>query len=360
MIRHCLKTAAIALATGLCLAPMMLAQEPAPAPQLEAPAADAAAAEMTEAELEAAIKAEKEEFETTITRRTGVIDIVDGQVQLNVPDGFYYLDPKDANHVLVDAWGNPEGPPTQGMLFPANVSPLDEDNWGVVIEFDDSGYVSDKDASKINYDDLLKDMRESQVQENAERKKQGYEAIDLVGWARAPRYDAASHKLYWAKDLLFEGMSDHTLNYNMRILGRKGVLVLNFVAGMNQLDAVERASPAVLALADFKPGSRYEDFNAATDKKAEIGIAGLIAGGAGVVLAKKAGLLGIALIFLKKAWFLIAAAIAGVGGVVKRFFGGKPKLTPEEISMKEAIAASEAQMVSATGGDAPGGEAPKA
>ena len=42
----------------------------------------------------------------------------------------------------------------------------------------------------------------------------------------------------------------------------------------------------VITFAEFSPGSRYEDYNAATDKLAEYGVAGLVAGGA---VAAKAG-----------------------------------------------------------------------
>jgi uncharacterized membrane-anchored protein len=312
----------------LCVAlgvPGAAAQQPSePVPA----APDAVAAEAaSEAEEAAALAAAREEFEKSITRRTGKVDIADGQVTLSVPDGFYYLDQADSNRVLVDAWGNPPGHSTEGMLFPAGASPLDEGGWGVVIEFDDSGYVSDQDAASIDYDQLLKDMQSGEAQENAERSKSGYPPIHLVGWATPPRYDGATHKLYWASELKFAEDPEHTLNYNMRVLGRKGVLVLNFVAGLEDLKEVEQASPAVLSIPEFNAGSRYEDFNAATDKKSDFGVAGLIAGGAagGLLLAKKTGLIGIALVFLKKAWVLVVLAFGAIGTALRSLFGGKAR-----------------------------------
>ena len=65
---------------------------------------------------------------------------------------------------------------------------------------------------------------------NEEREKQGFERVTLIGWAEPPSYDAAAHKLYWAKELAFADNPDHTLNYNIRVLGRRGVLVLNAYA----------------------------------------------------------------------------------------------------------------------------------
>ena len=108
----------------------------------------------------------------------------------------------------------------------------------MTIDYSEDGYVKDSDASKINYDDLLKKMQKGLAGENPERRKQGYPAITLVGWAAPPHYDAETHKLYWAKDLKFEGTDGDTLNYNIRMLGRKGVLELNAVADVAAKDLV--------------------------------------------------------------------------------------------------------------------------
>lgn len=282
----------------------------------------AAPAEMSEEEIAAAIAA----FDASLTRKTGKITLPLANVTLTVPDSFYFLNPADSEKVLTEGWGNPPDSSIAGMLFPADMSPLGEDSWGVVLRYEATGYVSDEDASTIDYDMLIDAMRESTEAENAMRKAQGYEAIEVIGWAATPRYDAGSHKLYWAKELLFEGQAEHTLNYDMRVLGRRGVLSLNFVATVGQLAEIERASPAVLAIPEFDAGSRYEDFNASVDAKADFGVAGLIGGtAAAAVLAKNGGLLAAALMFLKKGWFLIFAAIAGIGAAVRRLFNGKSK-----------------------------------
>lgn len=81
-----------------------------------------------------------------------------------------------------------------------------------------------------------------------------------------------------------ERLEARRLNYNIRMLGRRGVLVINVVAGMPQLADVEKATPALLAMVDFQPSHRYADFNADTDKTATYGLAALVAGG---VAAKK-------------------------------------------------------------------------
>ena len=68
----------------------------------------------------------------------------------------------------------------------------------MTIDYGEDGYVKDNDAGKINYDELLKKMQKSIVEDNKARQKQGYPAITLVGWAAPPHCDGAAHKLYRA------------------------------------------------------------------------------------------------------------------------------------------------------------------
>ena len=153
--------------------------------------------------------------------------------------------------------------------MPAGVSLTDEkDTWVVVISYSDDGYVSDAEASKIDYDQMMKDMQQSALDANAERSKQGYPQIRIVGWATPPHYDQGTNKLYWAKELDFAGAREHMLNYDIRVLGRGGYLSLNAVAGMSQLDMIQRQMPEVLAMTEFDAGQRYGDFDATTDKVA--------------------------------------------------------------------------------------------
>jgi uncharacterized membrane-anchored protein len=247
----------------------------------------------------------------SLDRRQGAIELPNGVATLQVPDSFYYLGPADAEKVLVDVWENPPGAgrDTLGMLFPAESTPFDDTSWGVTIEYEEDGYVSDEDADKIDYDELLAQMQQDTASESQARVAQGYQPIDLVGWASAPYYDRASHKLHWAKEVRFGDQTNNTLNYNIRVLGRKGVLVLNFIAGMDQKELIDAKLDSVLALANFDQGSRYEDFNPGVDKVAAYGIGALVAG----KVVAKTGLLAAALLAMKKFGILI---IAGAGALI--------------------------------------------
>lgn len=252
----------------------------------------------------------------SLDRQTGVININSAGATLNVPEDFYFLNSKDAETVLVDVWGNPPGQQVLGMLFPAGVTPFDGDSWAVTIEYEEDGYVSDADAGDIDYSDLLNDMKADTHSESEARVAAGFEPIELVGWAATPFYDESAKKLHWAQEIKFGDSPDNTLNYNIRILGRKGVLVLNFIAGMEQKTLIEDNLDTVLALAEFDQGSRYSDFNPDIDKVAAYGIGALVAG---KVLAKT-GFIAIALVFLKKFGIFI---LIGLGALVRALFNRK-------------------------------------
>jgi uncharacterized membrane-anchored protein len=281
------------------------------------------------AQNDAPTRTQIEQLVKSLQYQHGEIKIKDGLATLNVPDSFKYLDAKGAKTVLVNLWGNPpeQADDVIGLLMPAAVTPLDTNCWVVTISYDDSGYVRDDDASKINYDDLLKQMQKSVGDENKERADKGYPSIELVGWAAAPRYDAATHKLYWAKDIKFGGEPEDTLNYDIRILGRHGVLDLDAVAGMRQLSEIQTRTPDILNMVDFDQGNRYTDFNPKVDKVAKYGIAALVAGGA-LGVAAKLGLFKLIWVFILGAKKFIILGIAAIAAFFKKIFKGRNKTSP--------------------------------
>jgi uncharacterized membrane-anchored protein len=257
----------------------------------------------------------------TIKYQQGIFNLGDKLATVKAGDGFSFLDKKDAMKLLHDLWNNPENDQVLGILVPTDIPVTDENLWAVVFTYEEDGHVKDDDAEEIKYDELLSTMKEQTEANNAERVKAGYDAMHLVGWAQTPFYDKAQHKLHWAKDLTFGDGTNHTLNYNIRMLGRKGVLVLNVVGSIEQLPEIKSKVNSIMASTNFIAGSRYEDFDESNDKIAEYGIAGLIAGG---VLAKTGLLAKIGLI-LVKAWKVIALAVAGGFGALRKFFGRKKK-----------------------------------
>jgi uncharacterized membrane-anchored protein len=263
----------------------------------------------------------KEEFEAKLGYQTGTIALRGGMATIRLPQNFRFIGPEGSRLLLTEGWGNPEGAAegVLGMLIPTSASPLDKEGWGIAITYDEDGYVSDEDAAKMDYSKVLKDMQESTASDNEERKKQGVESVQLVGWAEPPRYDAAAHKMYWAKDLVFGSNNEHTLNYDIRILGRRGVLVLNAISGLDQLGAIKVAAPSVLSAVDFNEGHRYSDYLPGKDKAATYGLVGLIAG----ATAAKAGLFKVIWLGILAFKKVIVVAVIGLMASVRKFFGKK-------------------------------------
>lgn len=233
--------------------------------------------------------------------QTGTVMLPGGKAQLEQGDAFYYLSPKDSEYVLTELWGNPPGgAQTLGMVFPRWASPL-HDTWGMVLDYSAMGHVKDDDAANTDFDALLRDMQADARESSKQRISQGYESVALIGWAEPPHYDATERKLYWAKELQFGSSEKRTLNYNIRVLGREGVLNMNIVGGMEHLDMIRSDAPAVMAMTSFTDGNRYTDFRPGVDKVAAVGIGGLIAG---KVLAKT-GAFAVVLLALKKFWFVL-------------------------------------------------------
>lgn len=266
----------------------------------------------------------REEFEAKLGYKTGQIELSGGMATINLPPSFRYLGPEGAKRLLTEGWGNPAAATdgVLGMLVPSAVSPLTPEGWGIVITYDEDGYVNDDDAASIDYTKMLKEMQDGMSEANEERQKQGFPPITLVGWAEQPSYDRSTHKLYWAKELKFGQDANHTLNYNIRILGRRGVLVLNAVASMDQLAAIRKESRNILGAVDFNEGHRYSDYVPGADKAAAYGVAGLVLGAAAV----KTG-------FLKVIWLgilafkkVIVVGFVALGAFLKKFFGKKPSM----------------------------------
>ncbi|MEO5625336.1 MAG: DUF2167 domain-containing protein [Dokdonella sp.] len=262
------------------------------------------------------------QFLSQLHYQAGTIQVPEAGATLKLVPEYRYLGAQDAQKVLEKLWGNPPDSDVLGMILPQGEATLSkEGSWAVVVTYSSDGFVSDEEAAKTDCEKMLKEMQDDTRDANAERKKQGYDEVELVGWATKPHYDHADNKLYWAKELAFGGRADHTLNYDIRALGRKGYLSLNAIADMSQLPRVEEGMQRVLGMTEFDPGSRYADFDKSTDKIAAYGIAALVAGG----IAAKAGLFAKLFALLLAAKKVIFLGLAAAGGVIGKLFKRKAR-----------------------------------
>jgi uncharacterized membrane-anchored protein len=265
-------------------------------------------------------------WQDRLQHHTGQIALPVAHAKLNLGPDYYFLDAAAAKRVLTEGWGNPPdtGDGVLGMIVPSRFKPLEAASWGAIITYQDVGYVSDKDARRVDQAKLLEQLRDSEGESNTRRTEAGYPTIHLAGWAEKPSYDPTRHVVIWAQDLAIGGGDAHSLNYDIRLLNRQGVLSLNVISSMADLQAVRAAAGSIAQAAVFDPGSTYADHEKG-DKVAEFGVAGLVAAGLGLAVAKKFGLLAIVLLVLKKGFVVFAAAFASIAAWFRRITGGKSK-----------------------------------
>ena len=163
----------------------------------------------------------------------------------------------------------------------------------ITIRYTEEGYVKDDEAAKLKPDELLKQLHDGTEEANEERGKRGFKPLHVAGWSEPPRYEARPHHMVWGMRLRREGQPTDSINFNTRVLGRKGFVAINLIDAVDAIESSKPAAAAILAATTYTPGARYEDFNGKTDKVAEYGLTALVLGGAGLAALKvaKVGLL---------------------------------------------------------------------
>jgi uncharacterized membrane-anchored protein len=222
---------------------------------------------------------DSEEFASSEpTYHTGYVELADGAVAIELPEGMLLLQRDDAREVVESRWGNPAGLPVQALVVPGE-GVVDEGTWGVVVAFEEDGHVDDGGAEELlDAEELLAVLRERAGAENELRAEDGLPAVEVVGWARPPMYDAARKRLAWAREVRFEGVPVSVLNYDVRLLGRTGVLILSVVSTMDDLEAVDAALPRLVDATTFTAGNTYAEFEPGGDPVAPYGLRDLVAG----------------------------------------------------------------------------------
>jgi uncharacterized membrane-anchored protein len=124
--------------------------------------------------------------------RLGTVALGDNLADVEITNKFRYLNNADTQTFLTRIWDNPPGAGKNslGMIIPIEANPFGADGWAAVIDYDPSGYVSDDDAGKIDYDDLMSRMQRAVAEASKRRVEQGQSSIELLGWARKPYYDS--------------------------------------------------------------------------------------------------------------------------------------------------------------------------
>ena len=268
------------------------------------------------------------EFEASLDYQTGTIEFPSCKAKMVVPTGFKYLNAEQAIFVLSDIWGNPKDTTILGLLVPEGKGVLGSDSWVFTLTFDPIGYVEDDDAEDIDYDELLEQIQTETQEANPSRVQMGYQSVEIIGWASKPYYDKDKKVLHWAKEANFGGDSINTLNYNLRILGKDGVFVVNAIASIEELNEVKPTIDNVLASIEFEKGNTYFDFNPDVDNVAAYTVGGLVAG---KVLTK----VGFFAVIAKFGKVILLGLVAALGAIWSFITGKKKKEVVQEEPVQE-------------------------
>jgi uncharacterized membrane-anchored protein len=252
------------------------------------------------------------------------IDWIDGPVtarlgnvaQIKIPEGYRFTG-KEGTRKFLELTQNPPNGSELGTIIPIvtkdSNGDASNDFWFVIFEFNEVGFVKDDDRDKLDADALLKSIKENTEESNNERAKRGWPAYHVASWYKPPFYDASTNNLTWAMQgySQSDNKRESSVNYSVRILGRRGTMSVDLVLGPDQVGGVVPKFNSLLPGYTFLPGSMYSEFRAG-DKVAEYGLATLVAGGA-TAIAAKTGL-------LAKLWKLIAVGMAALMAFLKRLW----------------------------------------
>lgn len=239
---------------------------------------------------------------------------------IQVPEGYVFTG-KDGTIRVMEMMGNLTTGREAGFLAPEAVfSSRSSESWFVVFEFEKIGYVKDDEKNEIDAAKLLAQMSEGVKASNAERKKRGLPAMEVVRWAVEPHYDEATNNLEWGLLLRTEDGGE-VVNYEIRLLGRKGVMQCTLVLDSSRLAAALPGFRSLLSSYTFKSGHKYAEYRPG-DRIAKIGLAALVAGGAAAVAAKTG--------LLKYVWkyliFIVMAIVVFFKRIWRRYFGKQTSL----------------------------------
>lgn len=246
--------------------------------------------------------------------KTGMIPFSECHASLEVPEGFVFLDSKQSKKLLVDYWNNPESRMSNvlGTLILKGAKAFYQISVAYVISYDNCGYIKDDDANSIDYDELLKQLQQECKTENDSLPKE--QRMWLTGWAVPPQYISSSHTLIWAK--YFSSEAGSVVNYDMRVLGKDGLISVNAVISNTDIEEVKELQDLIVNSIQYNNGFKYSDFDETRDKVSDWTIGGLIAGG---VLAKTGFFSKIGILLLKM-WKIVVIGLIGIGAAIRRFF----------------------------------------
>jgi uncharacterized membrane-anchored protein len=148
--------------------------------------------------------------------------------------------------------------------------------------------------------------------------------MHITGWSDPPHYDSRTHNLVWGI-LAKDDQGEEVVNYNVRVLGREGVMSITLVDDPARIAASKSSLAGILSRFEYRPGRKYSEWRQG-DRIAEYGLTALVAAGAGAAAVKMGLFAKLGKLFAKFAKVIIMGVIAVgsfLGKALKSLFGRK-------------------------------------
>src|SRR5512138_2998147 len=108
------------------------------------------------------------------------VAIGDALAEVRLPEALAFAGAADTRKLL-ERMGNQTDGSEMGLIVPK----ADGQDWFIVFEWNDVGYVKDDEKDAIDADALLASLREGTEASNEWRKERGLPALHVVGWSQA-------------------------------------------------------------------------------------------------------------------------------------------------------------------------------
>lgn len=227
-----------------------------------------------------------------------------------------YLDKEDRCNLLMNEWGWEACDGVEAMII--GLAPgIDT----LMIEAPDTeGHVKLDDWEGADRQDEIDAIWNDFVEGSKAQSEAVGQSIVPVRWFVQPTLNKEKSYLYYA--ILLDWDGEMIINAKASLFDRQGYIPFRIIPDSSELSESELQRLVELSLEAYQPETKqaYFDFQDG-DKVAAVGAVGVLAALVGVKYGKAAaaGFIAVALLFLKKAWFLLLLPLV----FLKKLFTGK-------------------------------------
>jgi len=200
--------------------------------------------------------------------RTGVIPLSNGDMALNVPNGYRFYSAEEAYAFMQRNNAAAPGGTVLGLIARAGDDIRAPGTWATVISYDAIGYVQPETASGLTATTFESDVRAARETQNR----------PFEGFIAQPAFATEAPSLTWAERSAAPGAQGKDLRFEQKVLGRYGVAGLTSIGSADQMPEIEAAAADLRGMLSFAEGQRHADFQPASDQVSAYSVPALVTG----------------------------------------------------------------------------------